>query len=223
MNSFKYKDRYFSITCSGYSVDEIERLLQVSRKQYASPGSKEPKVEKPKVQMEKDVEEANLADITRDIRMPKSTSNFRCPSCHQAILINVSSNDGTIHLVRDVRYEKPSTHIVDIEGYGEEFIGIDPVSLIKNKPEIINLYSDLLEILKDPIVLTDDTLSEATCPICGEKHLLNDWIRAFENPMNFDAESHNLCDICGEAGEIELTRTGDSLICKDKCTHKIIK
>lgn len=225
--TFKYKDKNISVTCIGYSIEETKELLMISRNEAVRNDNiailATEEIVKNNPIKEKDVEEVSLREILRETRMPKTTRDFKCPCCHQSILLDIRGSEEVLHVVRDLRGDMPRLYTVEIEGYGSDFVGVDPKTLIKNKDAIVSIYSDLLKMIgKDDLFITDDSDYDGYCPVCTNTSKLNSWIDAYTNPLNFDAKSLNLCDVCGDNGEIEVTRTGDSVVCENKCIHKII-
>lgn len=199
-----------SINTTGYDIDDIIKLIRVIT------NSNDTEIEPKRIKITKssDVEEINIKEL-RTVRYPKTTSNFRCPSCGQGILIYVEFENKQILLVRDISVERPIIYDVNIE----QLPNLSEGGVV-DKKLLIAVYNDLLTLKEDEKVLVDSDRSSAKCPLCHETHDINEWIEAYDNPMKY-LDRMNICDVCGEEGEILITQTGDSLVCENKCIEKI--
>ena len=200
-----FKD--INLNVKGYEMEEIIRLINTIT-------NSEPKKKETKVKKEPSVEEINIQELPT-IRYPKTTNNFRCPSCGQGIMMYAKTNDGKSLLVRDIVKEKPTIHKAIVEKLPE--LMDDGVI---NKELLIAVYNDLFKLMHDNVVLVDTDENVTLCPVCKKEHSLKEWIEAYEDPMKYLDHMH-ICDICGEEGEIIITQTGDTLVCENKCIEKV--
>ena len=196
-----------NLNAKGYEIDELIKLIKI-----ITSDDKLDKNINTKVKKEPDVEEVDIRELRKSIRYPKTTSNFRCPSCGQGILIKI--NNKNMLIVRDITGEKPTLYDVEVvelpKLYEEEIL----------KDSLILVYKDLLELKNEEKLLVDTDENTCTCPVCGIEEPIKTWIEAYENPMKY-FNHMNVCDICGEEGDIVITQTGNSLICENKCINKI--
>lgn len=207
-----FKD--ISLNAKGYEIEELIELIKViTTSDIEGVNTSEVKKLKVKTKKEADIEEIDVRELRKNIRFPKTTSNFKCPSCGQGILIkNMEKN---MLIVRDITKEKATLYNVDVVELPKLY---EDEEMLRDT--LIAVYNDLLTLKNEEVLLIDSDDSICSCPVCSKEHSVQKWIEAYENPMKYFALM-NICEICAEEGEIVLTQLGDNLLCENKCIERI--
>lgn len=220
VKTIKVSHGALNLEASGYSMNEIINL--VNTLSGAACSSREPKTEtiSKTYNRKTDVEEFDMTKLGKDVRMPKLTSDFRCPSCAQGVILkHFSINEGVdpvgVYLVKDIRGEKPRIYSVEILDIPEV---LDDDGNI-NKETFIKVYSDLLDLLDEEKMIVESSTDTGYCPVCGETHAIKDWIEAASDTLKY-FDTLQVCAICGDEGDITVTESGDKVLCKDECLNK---
>lgn len=195
-----------SLKCEGYNVEDIITILElVTERKAAIPTVKNSK--------RVNVEEINIKELGKTMRMPKTTNNFRCPHCGQALIALYQPISGENELlVRNITLVSPEIYKARVV----ELPRIDDSDML------INIYKDLLTLLGEKIVLVENNEELCRCPHCLEDNTISDWIEAYNNPLKF-FEFSNICDICGEEGNTVITALGEFIECKKDCLKNFKK
>lgn len=224
MKNFEIKYNDFSFSGAGYDSSEIVEIIKAIKegsfnKEETSTvnikNESKPKKAMSAIEDEPPVE-YDLRELRSTMRMPKATSDFRCPFCSQGILMTVDPEKENIQLVRDITGERAHLYKIDIESYPKMWNDIDNA---QENEKVINVYREIMNCFVDEdsetVCITDDSEQDCNCPICGYTNPMVDWIKEFENPS---VGSHNICDICGEAGNIQIDADGtDYISCTKDC------
>lgn len=201
-----FKD--LNLKCEGYSMNDVISLIKALEGNYTN-------VEKSVERQTRDVdvEEVNLKELGKTVRMPKTTNNFRCPNCGQALFTfcSQSSEEGTL-IVRDIMSDSISTYKVDV-------VSIPKIDDIEN---FISVYKDLLDLCKEKVVLVENSEDICSCPLCAEEKSISEWINAYNNPLDV-FEISDICDVCGDEGTTVITQNGEYISCKNDCMSKLKK
>lgn len=196
-----------SLNAKGYEIDELIKLINVVTNKVVTKATN----------IKSEVEEINLKSLRDNIRYPKTTSNFKCPHCGQSILLYAEYNKEKVLFVRDITKEKPSIYDADVLQLPKLY---DVESGKIDKEVLVNVYKDLLSMLNEEKLLVDTDESIGVCPVCEYEDRMANWIEAYENPMKY-FDNMQMCDVCGEEGNIIVTQDGDCLSCENKCIVKI--
>lgn len=159
----------------------------------------------------KSIEEINLKELGKTIRMPKTTNNFRCPNCGQALIVFYLPSSGeNVLLVRDILSGGVAVYKANI------------VSLpkIKDMDNFISVYKELLNLLGEKVVLVESSKDMCNCPYCLEEKPISEWINAYNNPLDI-FEMSDICDVCGSEGSIVVTQNGEYVSCENNCMKKL--
>lgn len=195
-----------NLKCEGYSIKDIISLLKSVGVTTTDVFQSTTKTLKKTV-----VEEVNLKDLGKTVRMPKTTSDFRCPSCGQALLAFYQPEYGeNTLLVRNINSSDVATYKANI---------ID-LPKIKGRDNFIDVYKDLLDLLGEKVVLVENSKDMCNCPYCLSESSISDWINAYNNPLDV-FEMSDICDICGCEASAVITQTGDYKECENNCIEKL--
>ena len=100
--------------------------------------------------------------------------NFRCPSCLQS---SVAVIDNSV-LIRDIEAKTGGTYMsvgVNLEDFK---------------------YKEAVTQVTERVTLVADGESEAHCPLCNHDDVVEKWVDAYSNPLNYSEFEHP-CPVCG--------------------------
>lgn len=157
--------------------------------------------------------DVNMSELKQNVRLPRTSNNFRCPTCGQAFITKVEGDEKMSWIFRNISSDKTTLGEINIHA-----IDIDS----KNLQEVIELYKSLNNLSSKQVVLVfneDKDSEECFCPLCGEVHSLNDWIVAYDSPLNY-FDNETICDICGKEASLIMTETSSYKECENRCISK---
>lgn len=194
-----------NLKCEGYSMEDIISLIKRinGKNEIANKATEKPiKVS--------EVEEVDVRELGNTVRMPKTSNNFRCPSCGQAAIAYHQPHLGEFSLlVRDVTSDTPATYKANV------------LELPKlNSENFISVYKDLLNLLGEKVTLVEDSKDVCGCPCCLEDNTISLWIKAYDEPLDI-FEISDICDLCGYEGSAVVTQTGSYMECENNCFKKL--
>lgn len=213
------------MVAEGYELDGIIKLVQVlnlNGNQICEDPTKDSRLDLIKnfqqtsanENVEKPVS-VNLGDLGDKIRLPRTSSDFRCPKCHQSFVACITRSNGSDkrYIFRDLKGDKAILKKVNVENI-----------IIKNptdKDELVDLYKGLSELVSEDMLLVYENTEECTCPICHSTSTLSDWMDAYVSPLDY-CDYDDICDICGSKGRIIMTEDTRNIECEDKCVSKAL-
>lgn len=161
------------------------------------------------------VESIDLSEMKDKMRLPRTSSDFRCPHCAQAFITRVSKQGRSQWVFRDAASETPIGKGINLED-----IVIDSECTEQElKDKLIDIYKGLDELTFEKNLLVYQDGQEGYCPVCNQSAPLVDWMDAYSSPLDF-FEVSNLCDICGDKGGLAMTETSSFCECDNNCLSK---
>lgn len=210
------KHNDIALECEGYEMSDVLTLINAITGDAVTKEVKVSKLEAKPFIRKTETETVDLKEIGKTIKMPKLTSNFRCPDCGQGIMMKYISGETFTYLVRNIFSEKKSIHKVEVLELPTMITTDGDI----DKEKVILIYKDLLKLLGESKMIIESDSDSGHCPVCNSINSVKKWINCGEDTLkNFDALI--LCDICGEEGDIVVTESGDCVLCENECARKI--
>lgn len=209
----------FEIHAEGYTADDVNSMIGTTLEHKANceledlrPILKDDVASIKHVRREDDVEEYNIKEVMKGVKLPRVTTDFMCTGCEQSLIfINEADDTFLVRNLKDNTLHRTEAVIDSIpEGlYKDGVINYDIA---------IDIYNDMIKYASDEnLTLVSDSEDIVSCPFCHTKMTIKEAVKKFEEMSNEEK-----CPVCG--GEIEKTisQDGEKIVCKEHdCLNKI--
>ena len=209
------------IHAEGYTADDINSMIGTTLGYEArrEPENLQPISEKhiapvKYVRREDDVEEYNIKEVMKGVKLPRVTTDFMCTGCEQS-LIFINEADDTF-LVRNLKDNTLHRTEAVIDSIPE---GLCKDGVI-NYDIAIDIYNDMIKYASDEnLTLVSDSEDVISCPFCHTKMTIKEAVKKFEEMSNEEK-----CPVCGGQIERTISQDGEKIVCKEHdCLSKIKK
>ena len=180
------------------------------------PADRKAKVERiSKIQSGEEPELYDFNNIAKQVRLPHTTTKFRCPDCEQSLFMSTRG----MTIVRDIVLGTDKSFGIPVES--DSFPNVKGENGEIDFDKVVDIYNDCIALVKDieAVILVSNSEDEAFCLICGGIHKIKDFVAKYEDDIN-----ENKCDICGGQKESTLTNNGEKFSCANNdCYNKLNK
>lgn len=173
-----------------FNLNKVEKISSVAEQIKSQPTS--------------DIEVFDAKELMGEVKLPRLTSNFRCPSCSQTMLL-IDKRNKTI-LIKDIKDNKLHSVSVDLDSFPvieyDKENGADYKAVVTILNDLISNHNN------DDITLVSDSDDNMVCPICKLESELKDFIKEYDSNLTFDD-----CPVCGGPIDRVITKEGQKVQC----------
>lgn len=144
---------------------------------------------------------------------------IRCPCCGQSSKAIVHIDNEFYYLRKSKNKNKETFDTIMVMQSEEEVNNI----IKPEDSDILDYHHDIMDIkIPSKLKNTDlnvDNNTELLCPICNETKKFNEWVDAYNNPLDY-FETDMLCDICGGEAVEKINKDKTKVIICECCGYE---